>query len=286
MGCGRGLPQGLSSSDALATVYLSRLDFCMVREGFRYARYGDDIRVGVKSYDDGRKAVECIEKELRGLGLLLNASKTLVLRRTTYEKEMALVDDAEHQAGRKVVKDKTQHLMEDADKLAKTLEDAGMEQLAWDHLYHGHVDFEEVIERLPKNVLSPSSEELAEEVFNQAVKLRPGQVDGLDIMSFRRYVKWSLVRLSAARSAVALPKMSELIQERPEMMGNFCSYLQALSSVDPPGVAAQVEKSIQDRYTSEWEMAHLVRVLRKVAASVSERTLRFLGEKMTAPHGE
>ena len=93
MGRARGLPQGLRESDAMATVYLASLDFRMVQSGFRYARHGDDIRVGVKSYDEGRRAVECVEKELRTLGLLLNSAKTRVLRRATYQKEMSSFHD-------------------------------------------------------------------------------------------------------------------------------------------------------------------------------------------------
>lgn len=45
MGSQRGLPQGLAPSDPLATAYIAQVDFAMIRDGYRYYRHGDDIRV-------------------------------------------------------------------------------------------------------------------------------------------------------------------------------------------------------------------------------------------------
>ena len=88
MGGSRGLPQGLPPSDTLATVCLAQLDRGMIRNGFRYARHGDDVRIAADSYDHGYSAIRCMEAELRRCGLLLNGAKTRVLRRKTYEESL------------------------------------------------------------------------------------------------------------------------------------------------------------------------------------------------------
>ena len=285
MGRRRGLPQGLPSSDALATIYLARLDFRMVQEGFRYVRHGDDVRVGVENYDDGRRAVECIETELRGLGLLLNGSKTRVLRRATYEKELSSFDRVHNRTRNTIVDTKVEGLAGNSEALQAAILDAGMEQLAWDHFYHGRVDFDNVIEKL-RTAIQPSAKELATKVFQDAVKARPGRANEIGSRLFRQCVRSSLFHLSAARSEIALPKMSLLLRSYPEMTETLCMYLRALSSETPTGVAVQVEKVVRNRHTSEWELAHLVRTLLRVAPSVSGRTLRILKEKMNARYGE
>ena len=285
LGRGRGLPQGLSSSDALATVYLAKLDFCMVQEGFRYARHGDDLRVGVKRYDDGRRAVERIETELRGLGLLLNGSKTRVLRQATYAGEMSSFENIRERARNRIVDTKVQHLARDSEALLAVIEKADMDQLAWDHFYHGRADFDDVIKKL-HSVIAPSAEELATRVFLDAVKSRPGRANEVSSRLFRQCVKSSLVHLSAARSEVPLQHIGSLLRSFPEMTEILCSYLRALSSVNPNGVAAQVEKVIRNRHTSEWELAHLAKTLCRVSGSASERTLRLLKKRVNSPHGQ
>src|ERR1051325_9483640 len=57
MDSSRGLPQGLEPSDPLATAYLSQIDFAMVRDGLRYSRHGDDIRIAATDYNAARHAV-------------------------------------------------------------------------------------------------------------------------------------------------------------------------------------------------------------------------------------
>ena len=288
LGCRRGLPQGLSSSDPLATVYLAKLDFCMVQDGFRYVRHGDDLRVGVKKYDDGRRAVQRIETELRGLGLLLNGSKTRVLRQTTYAGEMRSFEDVHERTRDRIVDMKVQHLAKDSEALLAVIEKADMDQLAWDHFYHGRTDFDDVIEKL-HSVIEPSREELASKVFLDAMKSQPGRANEVGSRRsrlFRQCVKRSLVHLSAARSEVPLQHIGSLLRSFPEMTDILCSYLRALSSEKPDEVVAQVEKAVRNRHTSEWELTHLVRALLRASGSVSERTLRLLKKRMSAPHGQ
>ena len=275
----RGLPQGLMPSDALATLYLSNLDFRMVREGFLYFRHGDDIRVGVNKYGDGRRAVEIMETELRALRLTLNDSKTRILRTATYEKDASTLDGVLDKAKKDIVTAK----LEDMDELEETMAHVGQGQLAWDVFYHGRVSLEEAIEIIRPQI-KPTDVELAARVFLDAVKKRPGRARALASMTFRRYLRWSLVRLSVSRSEVGLKHIGSLLRSFPDETENLCSYLSALASTKPEDVARQAEKALQNSYQTEWELAWIVRVLVQVPDHVSAKTLRRLKKTLDAPH--
>jgi hypothetical protein len=85
MAGGRGLPQGLSASDPIASAYLSPVDAAMARAGFAYARHGDDIRVAVTSVSQARESLHSLEQELRRIGLLMNSSKAIIMQREAYK---------------------------------------------------------------------------------------------------------------------------------------------------------------------------------------------------------
>ena len=275
----RGLPQGHIPSDALATLYLSNLDFRMAREGFLYFRHGDDIRVGVNKYGDGRRAIEVLETELRVLRLTLNDSKTRILRTATYEKTVSTLDGVLDKAKNDIVAAK----LEDMDELAKTMTHVGQDQLAWDVFYHGRVSLEEAIEIIrPKIKLSDV--ELATRVFLDTVKKRPGRAGDLVSRTFRQYLRWSLVRLSASRSDAGLTHVGSLLRSFPDGTENLCSYLSALAATKPEDVARQAEKALQNSYQTEWELAWIVRVLVQVSDHVSTKTLRRLKKTLDAPH--
>lgn len=77
-----GLPQdGFDCSRILAHTYLGPLDDEFAPEGLdgRYTRHVDDIVIGVRSIDEGKRAVARAQKALEGLGLYPNATKTEIL---------------------------------------------------------------------------------------------------------------------------------------------------------------------------------------------------------------
>lgn len=278
----RGLPQGLLPSDALATLYLSDLDFRMVKEDVLYFRHGDDIRIGVKKYDDGRRAVEIMEAELRALRLTLNEEKTRILRTATYKKEVTTFQRELSRTQSDIVTNK----LGDVDELLTAIKIAGEDQLGWDLFYHERVSLEEAIEILRPTV-KPSDVEMATKLFLDTVKRRPrpGRASALASKSFRSRLKWSLMRLSASKSVAGLTHVGSLLKSFPDMTEHFCSYLSALAKMNPEDVAGQAEKALQNSYCTEWELARIVRVLVQVPERVSARTLRVLKETLDAPHG-
>jgi hypothetical protein len=79
MGSERGIPQGSDTSSALASAFLFGVDRAMLRSGYAYFRYVDDLRILVGSESEGRRALRQLEAEVRRLGLSLQPGKTEIL---------------------------------------------------------------------------------------------------------------------------------------------------------------------------------------------------------------
>lgn len=74
-----GIPQGCDASSYIGNLYLINLDQVMIREGFKYFRYSDQIYVLTKDKREARKAIKLITHELRKLHLNMQDAKTDIL---------------------------------------------------------------------------------------------------------------------------------------------------------------------------------------------------------------
>lgn len=74
-----GLPQNRDASAFLSNILLSFVDREMARKGYDYYRYVDDIRVLADTEVQARRALQDLIRELRKIGLNINASKTEIL---------------------------------------------------------------------------------------------------------------------------------------------------------------------------------------------------------------
>lgn len=74
-----GLPQNRDASAFLSNILLSFVDQEMVRKGYDYYRYVDDIRILADTEVQARRALQDLIRELRKIGLNINASKTEIL---------------------------------------------------------------------------------------------------------------------------------------------------------------------------------------------------------------
>lgn len=74
-----GLPQNRDASAFLSNILLSFVDREMARKGYDYYRYVDDIRVIAHSELHARRALQDLIRQLRTVGLNINASKTEIL---------------------------------------------------------------------------------------------------------------------------------------------------------------------------------------------------------------
>ena len=283
MGCARGLPQGLEPSDPLATAYLGELDFAMVREGFAYYRHGDDIRIPSETYDRAREAIYALETRAREGALLLNGDKTKILRAKTYKKELQSIEDTLADTRSRVLEGKLAALQDDPEELAAAIDLANMEQLGWDFFYHGRISLHDVIEEL-RPTLEPSEVEVAEKLFADTWKRRPGRPTELASAEFHQRLVASLVRLAAGRSEKGLAKCGAILTEYPEKSEVVCSYLLALAEMAPQEVAAQAAKALDvDRFGTEWEAAWALRVLAAVAQEIPSDLQERIRELIASP---
>ena len=74
-----GLPQNRDPSSFLANILLSSVDKEMTRRGYDYYRYVDDIRIIAGSELHARRALQDLIRQLRTVGLNINATKTEIL---------------------------------------------------------------------------------------------------------------------------------------------------------------------------------------------------------------
>ena len=284
MGSRRGLPQGLMPSDTLATLYLAELDFVMVRNGFRYVRHGDDVRIAAETYDRACRALRTLEATLRKLGLLLNVEKTRVLRRDTYARNVTARETIFDDAQERITSARVQNIRNNEHALETAIHDADMEQLGWDLFYHERIDLDAAIEEL-RPALTPTEVEVAEHVFLNAVENQPGTDHALERDTFHQRLAWSLVRLSAGRSHAGVVHVAPLMISYPEKVRMLCSYLSALASEQAftTAVASQIEIALGVENT-EWETALVVRVLRRMPMKASNNILSTLKSFLDSPH--
>jgi hypothetical protein len=285
MNSSRGLPQGLPSSDHLATSFVSQVDYAMIRDGYHYTRHGDDIRIASETYDDARKAVLALEARIREAGLQLNAPKTKILKRVTYESQQNSIDETIAETRRQLVDSKARELAENSGALESALEEAEKQELGWEFFYHGRLSLHEVIDELRPH-LEPDDTEIAEKMFEATIEAPPGSIDGLSEDAYHQRLALSLVRLAAADSEVPLRYMSALLQSYPDKTELFCSYLAALSTKVPAETAAQLSKVVANgMFHTEWEAAWITRTLGKVHQHASLAALGVLRQILATPYG-
>lgn len=78
-----GLPQNRDASSFLSNILLACVDREMAKKGYDYYRYVDDIRIIADSELHARRALQDLIRQLRTVGLNINASKTVILAPNT-----------------------------------------------------------------------------------------------------------------------------------------------------------------------------------------------------------
>jgi hypothetical protein len=269
MGEPRGLPQGLTTSDALATAYLSGVDAGMLRRGYYYWRHGDDIRLAVSDYDAGRRSLHDLEYELRNVRLLLNATKSRVLHRQTYERQLGVVDVERGRIQNALLRLKEKGVLEaDQSDIEELTENAGIdEETRWGLFYHGNISLEEIIDQL-RPLLEPNKIEIAAAMYDEAMRRSPdsGQGQALSGEIFHGLLSSSLTTLIAAASTRALDDAANLIARFPDETELIATYLRALAKTKTNRVMSEVMKAMTNGYLLGWQKTWLLIVLREVVA--------------------
>lgn len=84
-----GLPQNRDASSFLSNILLSSVDREMAKKGYDYYRYVDDIRIIANSELHAKRALQDLIRQLRTVGLNINASKTEILSPNTPKDKLA-----------------------------------------------------------------------------------------------------------------------------------------------------------------------------------------------------
>jgi len=265
MSSGRGIPQGLSASDPIATAYLVPVDASMAREGLDYYRNGDDIRISAQSVGEARRALYVFELELRRRGLLANNPKLIIMPAASYRAALDEVLRTTEETKKALLEARIAELDEDYEKIQALLEKADREDLGWAFFYADAISFEDLVEELAEH-LTPSDTEVAERVFLETITSPPG---ALSPEAFHQRIISSLVRLAAGKSAAAIPHMSSLIARYPEKTDFVAGYLNAMDDAQGQRIASLVTTSLTDgRFLTDWEKAWLLGVLARFARAL------------------
>lgn len=80
-----GLPQNRDASSFLGNILMMTIDEAMLKRGYTYFRYMDDIKIVTSSRYKARSALQDLIVELRKIGLNVNAAKTHILEPGTPE---------------------------------------------------------------------------------------------------------------------------------------------------------------------------------------------------------
>lgn len=269
MGGPRGLPQGIATSDVLATAYLSVVDAEMLRYGFAYRRHGDDVRISVPSYDEGRRAVHALEGQFRSVRLLLNAEKTLILHRSTYDEQLTSVDSTRQQIQGRILRERKAALQDASDEEIENLvEAANLDvRVLWDVFYHRNMTLEELADQLAEH-LKPDQVAVAVGAFEEAISRAPGSgADALSNEDFHGLVSTSIITLLAKKLPNAIPFAAKLIANFPDKTELVSKYLSGVAAAFPQRVEAAAVEGLTSGYLTGWQKAWLMVVLRRVASA-------------------
>lgn len=269
----RGLPQGVASSDSLATVYLSTVDSALQRAGITFWRHGDDYRIWAATYPDALGAMFQLEQAIRASGLLLNTGKLHLERLADYTKKRNDVDEASSDFRERMKAAREQALREASEEeLLKAAQDAEVdEDMQYRFFYHQTADLDELLQSLAP-ALTPKPIEIVVEMFTSLMKDEPDEKLPATLVHAR--LTFCIRRLARAKSPAALPWVGKLLVSRGDEAQDLANYMLALISVEPEKVVAACQYALTHKlHMLDWERAWIYRTLSRRADLVSRSIL-------------
>ena len=265
MGRQWGLPQGLGASDPLASVVLSPLDRALTRDGVRYVRHGDDLRVA-GTYAEVSDTQLLVRDELRKLGLVMNDDKTRVLRRDTYiERRSEIASGVQEYlaAGDGVARGSAIH------RLIGAL--GADEELSWSW-YHDSLSVSEVITSIG-STFEPSDAQALMILISEAAASEE-EATGLWHTDHRHrltgttlLVRAGMSLLAAAGAAAPEIDLEASVVARPEYADVLSTYIEQAAPRHPAQVAGLLQRIEATGVTYDAQWLRLYRALDDVALS-------------------
>lgn len=274
MGSGRGLPQGVASSDSLATLYLAPVDASLREAGVTFWRHGDDYRIAAPTWPEVMQFAHIFEAALRRSGLLANSRKLQAMHFSKYAEQDTDLDRAtvDFRSRMEAARLASLETMDD-DELAALVADVGLdEDIQWRYFYHHNLSLQELKDALAPS-LTPQAMEIIEAMFRDVVSSSTGLPPEL---RHARLV-YCLRRMAAAKSPAALAHAGDLLLTRADETQDVCNYLLSLVGQDGAAVAAACQYALTNsRYLTDWQQAWILRVLSRCTAHASSGLLAGL----------
>ncbi|HEX8347413.1 MAG TPA: hypothetical protein VF657_22150 [Actinoplanes sp.] len=284
MGGPRGIPQGYSASDHLATVYLADADAAVARAGFLLHRHGDDIRIPVHDYPDALRAAHVVEQGLRQCQLLPNSSKLTIETIGKYRTDLGRTDADAQRLREQLESDAAERLLEEGkDEDVFYL----LERLGFDVEPTG--GYREGIAVGPDDVaelaamLTPTTAEQAWAMLDDGMRRRPGGGGDSQALSnehFHERVAGALPVLAGAKGGKALVHCEVLLTRYAEETALVASYLAAMAAdqrQEVQKICAAVLGS--DTFMLGWQRAWLWNTLANVAPVELDEGIASLAQR-------
>jgi hypothetical protein len=259
MGLGRGLPQGPVGSDVLASAYLLPLDQLLRERGVRFVRYADDYFFASSSVGEGRQILLDFEALLQELGLSLNAAKTQVMRRSTFElglehPSVPVANLKEQLAQRRISELQS---IEDRDHLVSVLEEAGVdEETLFGLVYHRTIELDEVLASFADELL-PSVLDAYQVYFHQLAESLEGGVVG-DLSSYEMLARESIAVLSHSEADIYPADVARVVTWFPRIAPLVSTLLASGASRKTPWAKTLLLDHLQSDVRVDWVDAWMI----------------------------
>jgi hypothetical protein len=203
----RGVPQNRDASSFLSNLFLNPVDDAMLKSGYKYFRYMDDIRVVCKDKFEARKALKLLINELRKKGLHVNSKKTNILDLNN-EEQRSVANEALQKSDKKI--DQIENLLKSKkargiqvavpmlrDKTISLIESGG----TLDRHFRFCVNRLERLIRIPQLVTKLNLNEITDAIISELLN-QPWSTD-----TFSRYL------ISSKLSSAQLEKIMSIITD-------------------------------------------------------------------------
>ena len=273
----KGLPQGLAPSDPLASVFLVPVDSAMARSNICYYRHGDDIRIAVDSYSNGREAIYLLEQQLRARGLSLNNPKTIIMGMEKYKATFDAIDARFDNTRRDLLAARIKRLQSDEEALQDLLsEDSDFEELGWALFYHQNLTFEQVIEKLQDHI-APADAEVAAGVLKEAVQSLEEDNSPMEREDAYQRLSVSLTRLASGKSPDAIQYLPRILAVFSDKAEHAVAYLRALKKSDAKKGLRVIRSYLkEDIFHTPWEKSWHLQLFGHFSEFLTDWDIQFV----------
>lgn len=240
MGRRVGIPQIHTASDVLGDTYIDIVRRRLWRAGFTTYAYSDDFRIVTASLAEAKTALELCAREVRGLGLALNESKTFTYGRTKYGESLEEFAHAELELFTEEQLDEfvpiRTSIYDDFDEGEEEEEeaDAFEEPAGFGSPVAAPEDDDAAIDVDEDEVDTDQPPEAQERAANRALEAWSQQIDSPDheprlLATAESLLRLALPILGSAGSLDPLGRASEILRYAPSLTPSVASYIEKLA---------------------------------------------------------